>query len=51
MYTVQYLIIDIAEIHVCVPNAKANGDVKPTKHVTMFVNPDMPKIPEQSAVP
>ena len=44
-------MIDIAEIHVCVPNAKANVDVKPKKHVTMFVNPDMPKITEQSAVP
>ena len=41
----------MAEIHVCVPNAKANGDVKPKKHVTKFVNPDVLKITEQSAVP
>ena len=41
----------MAEIHVCVPKANHDNDVKPKKHVTMFLKPDIPKITEQSTVP
>ena len=41
----------MAEIHVCVPKANHDTDVKPKKHVTMFMNPYIPKITEQSIVP